>query len=136
MANVLPFHHALGMTPGMDALADLLRDAGHTVTAPDLYDGRTFSMLVSACVPPGTYSGSWPAGVPLQVHAMEQDPLFVEEGDLDAAVNLVESAQSAELILYPGNSHFFADISSPEYNEDAAHALTASILQLLAGVEG
>ena len=67
---------------------------------------------------------------------MEQDPLFVEEGDLDAAVNLVESAQSAELILYPGNSHFFADISSPEYNEDAAHALTASILQLLAGVEG
>jgi len=193
MANVLLFHHALGMTPGMDALADLLRDAGHTVTAPDLYDGRTFSsleagvayaaevgfdviealgvkmaerlpqdvvyvgfslgvmpaqrlaqtrpgargaVLVSACVPPGTYSGSWPAGVPLQVHAMEQDPLFVEEGDLDAAVNLVESAQSAELILYPGNSHFFADISSPEYNEDAAHALTASILQLLAGVEG
>lgn len=42
MANILLFHHAQGLTPGMDAFADVLRGAGHTVTVPDLYDGHTF----------------------------------------------------------------------------------------------
>lgn len=42
MAEVLLFHHALGRTPGVTALADRLRAAGHTVHLPDLYDGHTF----------------------------------------------------------------------------------------------
>jgi len=42
MAEVLLFHHALGLTPGMHAFADSLRGAGHTVHTPDLFDGRTF----------------------------------------------------------------------------------------------
>lgn len=42
MAEVLLFHHALGRTPGVTALADRLRAAGHTVHLPDLYDGRAF----------------------------------------------------------------------------------------------
>lgn len=42
---VLLFHHALGLTPGCLAFADELRAAGHTVYAPDLYDGNTFSDL-------------------------------------------------------------------------------------------
>lgn len=42
MANVLLFHHALGLTPGVQDLATRLRDAGHQVQAPDLYDGSTF----------------------------------------------------------------------------------------------
>ncbi|MBD7994684.1 dienelactone hydrolase family protein [Arthrobacter sp. Sa2CUA1] len=208
MANVLVFHSELGLTPGLEAFADLLRDAGHTVTAPDLYDGQTFStleagleyagevgletlealgvriaeqlpedlvyigfslgvlpaqrlaqtrpgargaVLISTCVPPGAYAYTWPAGVPLQIHAMAEDPVFVEEGDLDAAKNLVESTAaepggawdggatldeaSVKLILYPGSTHFFADISSPDYDEDYAHALTASVLQLLRGID-
>lgn len=195
MANVLLFHSELGLTPGIEALADLLRDAGHAVTAPDLYDGQVFStleaglecageigletiealgvriaeqlpedlvyfgfslgvlpaqrlaqtrpgargaVLVSSCVPPGAYAYTWPAGVPLQIHAMEQDPVFVEEGDLDAARNLVDSAlpdAEAELLLYSGNTHFFADISSPDYDETAAHVLTARVLALLRRVD-
>ena len=42
MTTVLLFHHAQGQTPGFLAFADELREAGHTVSAPDLYDGKTF----------------------------------------------------------------------------------------------
>jgi dienelactone hydrolase len=43
MAEVLLFHHALGLTSGCLAFADQLRDAGHVVHTPDLFDGRTFT---------------------------------------------------------------------------------------------
>jgi dienelactone hydrolase len=42
MAHVLLFHHARGLTDGVRAFADDLRAAGHEVTLPDLYEGRTF----------------------------------------------------------------------------------------------
>lgn len=42
MVDVLLFHHAQGLTDGVEAFADRLRAAGHRVTVPDLYDGRTF----------------------------------------------------------------------------------------------
>jgi dienelactone hydrolase len=45
MATVLLFHHAQGQTPGFVAFADVLREAGHTVHAPDLLEGRTFADL-------------------------------------------------------------------------------------------
>ena len=45
MAEVVLFHHAQGQTAGFFAFADELRAAGHTVHAPDLYDGRTFAAL-------------------------------------------------------------------------------------------
>jgi dienelactone hydrolase len=45
MAEVLLFHHALGLTDGVVAFADRLRDGGHTVTVPDLYDGARFTDL-------------------------------------------------------------------------------------------
>jgi dienelactone hydrolase len=45
MAEVLLFHHAQGQTPGFLAFADELRTAGHTVHAPDLYDGKTFATV-------------------------------------------------------------------------------------------
>ena len=45
MAEVLLFHHAQGLTPGVVAFADALRDAGHTVHTPDLFEGRTFASI-------------------------------------------------------------------------------------------
>jgi dienelactone hydrolase len=42
MAEVVMYHHVQGLTPGIVAFADKLRDAGHTVHTPDLFDGRTF----------------------------------------------------------------------------------------------
>lgn len=45
MAEVVLYHHALGLTPGVVALAEELRSAGHTVHTPDLYEGRTFATV-------------------------------------------------------------------------------------------
>src|SRR3569623_46312 len=45
MAEILLFHHALGLTPGVHDFAGRLRGAGHTVHVPDLYEGRTFDSV-------------------------------------------------------------------------------------------
>jgi dienelactone hydrolase len=45
MTEVVLFHHVLGLTSGVVAFADKLREAGHTVHTPDSFDGRTFSTL-------------------------------------------------------------------------------------------
>ena len=45
MAEVVVFHHSLGLTDSVRRFADALRDAGHTVHTPDLYDGRTFATI-------------------------------------------------------------------------------------------
>lgn len=45
MADVVIFHHSLGLTEPVVRFADALRGAGHTVHTPDLYDGRTFETI-------------------------------------------------------------------------------------------
>lgn len=45
MAEVLLFHHVQGLTPGVRDFAGALRRAGHTVHAPDLFEGRTFGTV-------------------------------------------------------------------------------------------
>ncbi len=189
MADVLLFHHAQGVTPGISAFADELVAAGHTVHVPDLFDGRTFdsipdgmahveelggfgeimgrataaaeelpaelvyigfslgvvpaqmltqtrpgatgAVLCYSCVPASEF-GSWPDGVPVQIHGMDADPYFAEEGDLDAARALVASGAPAELFLYPGDQHYFADSSLPSYRPEAAQLLTRRVIDFLA----
>lgn len=188
MAEILLFHHALGLTEGVTHFADELREAGHIVHTPDLYDGHTFrtvedgvghartvgfgeilergtraadrlppdltyagfslgvmpaqklaqtrpgarsALLLEACVPPSEFGTAWPDGVPVQIHGMEADPSFAGEGDLDAARSLVEEAKQAELFLYPGDQHLFADRSLPSYDAEAAALLTKRVLEFL-----
>ncbi|GAB3309828.1 dienelactone hydrolase [Epidermidibacterium keratini] len=45
MAEVVLFHHVLGLTPGVTDLADRLRAAGHSVHTPDLFEGKTFDSI-------------------------------------------------------------------------------------------
>jgi dienelactone hydrolase len=47
MAEIVLFHHALGLSPGITAFADELRAEGHTVHTPDLFGGRTFDSIES-----------------------------------------------------------------------------------------
>jgi dienelactone hydrolase len=190
MTEVVLFHHAQGLTPGVTAFADELRQAGHTVHTPDLFDGRTFATLTEgmahvesigfgeiiergdravkdlpaelvyagfslgvvpaqklaqtragargallcySCVPVSEFGSAWPAGVPAQVHGMDADPIFVGEGDLDAAKALVESTSDVELFLYPGDQHYFADSSLPSYDPDATALLLRRMLTFLGG---
>jgi dienelactone hydrolase len=189
MAEVLLFHHVQGQTTGFLAFADELRRAGHTVHAPDLYDGRTFetldegvanagrigfgtvlergvqaadglpeglvyagfslgvmavqklaqtragargALLFHSCLPVSEFGTSWPADVPVRIHSMDADPWFVDAGDSDAARALVASGAPAELYLYPGDQHLFADSSLPSYDANAAALLQRRVLAFLA----
>ena len=65
--------------------------------------------------------GLWPEGLPVQIHGMEADPFFAEEGDLEAARELVAivGPKLAELFTYPGDKHLFTDSSLPSYDQAA-----------------
>lgn len=94
--------------------------------------GAQGALLLHACLPPTEFGSGWPAGVPVQIHGMDADPFFADEGDLDAARELVKSAEHAELFLYPGDRHLFADSSLPSYDAEAARLLGQRVLDFLA----
>jgi dienelactone hydrolase len=81
---------------------------------------------------PAAEFGGWPADLPVQIHGMDGDPIFMEEGDVDAARELVASADDAELFLYPGDQHYFADSSLPSYDAGATRLLADRVLEFLA----
>jgi dienelactone hydrolase len=189
MTEVLLYHHVQGLTNGVQAFAEELRQAGHTVHAPDLFDGRTFgtledgmtfardagfgalaargvtaadgfdhalvyagfsfgvmiaqqlaqtrlgargALLMYSCLPVSEFGDAWPEGVPVQIHGKEGDPFFDE--DLAAARALAASTGDAELFLYPGGEHLFADSSLPAYDPDAASLLGERVLAFLDSV--
>jgi dienelactone hydrolase len=82
-----------------------------------------------SCLPVSEFGSAWPAGVPVQVHGKEADPFFEE--DLPAARELVDSTEGAELYLYPGEEHLFADSSLSAYDAAAAALLTDRVLAFL-----
>ena len=95
--------------------------------------GAKGALFFSAALPASEFGDSWPQGVPLQIHMMEDDP-WVDE-DLPAARELVESVDTAELFLYPGDRHLFADNSLSDYDEGAATLLRQRVLAFLDEVE-
>jgi dienelactone hydrolase len=188
MAEIVLFHHVLGLTPGIRAFADELRAAEHVVHLPDLFEGRTFATLdegmahartigfesildhgvaeaqslgselvyagfsmgvmpaqklaqtregargalfFDSCLPATEFGDEWPSAVPVQIHGMDADPEFAGGGDLDAARALVDSTDQAELFLYPGDVHVFADSSLPWYDKAAAELMTSRVLSFL-----
>ncbi|MEO8744893.1 MAG: dienelactone hydrolase family protein [Candidatus Dormiibacterota bacterium] len=94
--------------------------------------GAKGALLFSAAVPASEF-GPWPRGVPLQIHMMDGDE-WVREGDLDAARELARTIEGAELFLYPGDRHLFADRSLSDYDEGAATLLTQRVLSFLDSV--
>ena len=95
--------------------------------------GARGALLFHGCFPPSEF-GPWPKGVPAQIHMMDADE-WVLEGDLDAARQLVKTIKGAELFLYPGNRHLFADSSLPDYDESAATLLKQRVLSFLHDLE-
>lgn len=91
--------------------------------------GARGALLMYSCLPVSEFGDAWPQGVPVQVHGKEADPFFEE--DLEAARALVESTEHAELFLYAGEEHLFADSSLPSYDAAAAALLTERVLEFL-----
>ena len=95
--------------------------------------GARGALLFYSCLPiSGEWAfGPWPDGVPVQIHGMDNDPFFVGEGDIHAAREIVEKVEDAELFLYPGDQHYFADSSLPSYDAEATKLLTRRVLEFL-----
>ena len=94
--------------------------------------GARGALLYYSAVPTSEFDAPWPEGVPVQIHAMEDDEWFEE--DRAAADALVEEAENAELFLYPGNAHLFADSSLPDFDEAAARLVKERTLAFLEAV--
>jgi dienelactone hydrolase len=94
--------------------------------------GAKGALLFESFVPVTEFSPTWPASVPVQIHGLDADEFFVGDGDVEVARALVASTPSAELFLYPGKAHLFADNSLPTYDESAAGLLTERVLSFLA----
>ncbi|HEV7203893.1 MAG TPA: dienelactone hydrolase family protein [Jatrophihabitans sp.] len=187
MAEVVLYHHIQGLTDGVRAFADDLRQVGHTVHTPDLFDGHVFAsiedgfafarelgldsirergaaladdlgpalvyagfsfgvtiaqrlaqtrpgargaLLMYSCLPVSEFTPTWPEGVPVQIHGKEGDEFFDE--DLPAARELAASTAEAELFVYPGDQHLFADSSLAAYDPVASALLIERVRGFLA----
>lgn len=92
--------------------------------------GARGALLFYSCLCASAF-GSWPADVPVQIHGMDADPIFAGEGDLEAARSLAQSTDRAELFLYPGTQHYFADSSLPSFVPEAAALMTQRVPEFL-----
>jgi len=124
---------------GVAAVADLPADVVYlgfslgVMAAQQLTQTRAGArggVFVASCLPASEFGG-WPAGVRAQVHGMDADPIFAEEGDLEAAQELVAAAPEVELFTYPGSAHLFMDSSLPDYDAPSAEQLTSRVLAFL-----
>jgi dienelactone hydrolase len=91
--------------------------------------GARGALLMYSCLPVSEFGEAWPKDVPVQVHGKEGDEFFLE--DIAAARALVDSSPLAELFLYPGSEHLFADSSLPAYDAAAAALLTERVGRFL-----
>src|SRR5215204_3583035 len=92
--------------------------------------GAKGALLFNAAAPLDEFGGTWPEGVPLQLHTMEDDEL----GDADVARELADTVESAQLYLYPGDRHLFIDSSLRDYDADAAALVMERTLRFLGGL--
>lgn len=186
--DIALFHHAHGLTDGVRAFADRLRRAGHTVHAPDMYEGNVFddlesgvgyaqevgfgviadrgvaaaeglpaalayigfslgvipaqrlaqtrpgalgAVLCHSALPPEEF-GEWPTDVPVQIHYMDGDPWAEEDQD---AIEELGAMDHAEVFVYPGDDHLFADNSLPGHDPKAAALMADRILGFLEGLD-
>lgn len=94
--------------------------------------GARGALLMSSCLPVAEFGETWPVAVPVQIHGKEGDEFFDE--DLPAARELAGSTHAAELFVYPGDQHLFADSSLDAYDPDAAALLMDRVRAFLASI--
>jgi len=98
--------------------------------------GAKGALLLHSCVPPSEFGSPWPQGVPLQIHLMDADEWALPPNeDLDAARQLDQTVEGAELFVYPGDRHLFTDDSLPDYDESGAALLEQRVLSFLDDIE-
>jgi dienelactone hydrolase len=91
--------------------------------------GAPGAVLCYSALPLGEWGDNWPArwpnGVRLQLHILDGDE------DFEIAQRLAATVSGAELFVYPGSEHYFA-----EHDEQAAALLMERVLDFLAAIRG
>ena len=186
MTEVVLYHHVQGLTDGVRSFADELRQAGHTVHTPDLFDGRTFAtieegmafareagfgalaergvaaaeefgadvvyagfsfgvmpaqqlaqtrpgargaLFMSACLPVSEFGTRGPRAFPCRCTARR--PTRSSRRTWRRRALSSSRPSGAELFLYPGEEHLFADSSLPAYDPAAATTAHERVLAFL-----
>jgi len=78
-------------------------------------------------VPLPYFGGTWPDGVPLQIHTNDAEGF----GDVAEARELVQAVPGAELFVYDAKGHLFADSSLAAYDKNDSDLLTVRVLSFL-----
>jgi dienelactone hydrolase len=89
--------------------------------------GARGAVLCYSALPLGEWGDNWPAtwptGVGLQLHILDGDE------DFEIAQQLAATVPGAQLFVYPGSEHYFA-----EHDEQAATLLVERVLDFLAPI--
>lgn len=89
--------------------------------------GARALLLYEGGVVVASFGGTWPQGVPLQIHAMQDDPW----SEVDVLQQLAQEVPGAQLHLYPGSEHLFTDASVPAYDAPATQLVLERTIALL-----
>lgn len=93
--------------------------------------GARGAVFLHGAVPTSEFGAGWPSHVPIDIHAMDGDPEFVDSGDIDAARAIVAGAEAGNLFLYPGKGHLFTDNTLADYDPAAAALVTERVMAFL-----
>ncbi|WP_298227327.1 dienelactone hydrolase family protein [Gryllotalpicola sp.] len=110
----------VGMSLGCALAAQVLLTRGDAQGAVFLY----------GAVAPGWFGEDWPDGVPAQSHQTEYDPR--REVEVDTAMEY--EIPGAEMYLYPGSGHLFAEAGHEDYDPEAAQLALNRILRFLEAI--
>ena len=89
--------------------------------------GAKGAFFLYGAIAPSWWDASWPAGVRTQAHVTEGDPWR----EPDAEAEYLADVPGAELFVYPGSGHLFAEPGHPHYDEEAAGLATRRVLAFL-----
>jgi dienelactone hydrolase len=92
--------------------------------------GAKGAFFLYGAIAPSWWEATWPAGVPSQAHVTEGD----EYREPDAETEYVAEVPGAELFVYPGSGHLFAEPGHPDYDEETARLATERVLEFLSSL--
>jgi dienelactone hydrolase len=94
--------------------------------------GARAALLVSGALPADELGGSWPRGVPAQIHYAAGDPLIEEEEVASVRAAVAASGASCRAFGYAVAGHLFADDGLPDFDRDSSEQMWRRIEVFLA----
>ncbi|WP_425953628.1 dienelactone hydrolase family protein [Xylanimonas sp. McL0601] len=88
--------------------------------------GALGAFFLYGTVAPSWWEATWPAGVPSQAHVSAGDEFREPDAEAEYA-----QVPGAELFVYPGEGHLFAEPGHPDFDPTVAATATGRVLTFL-----